>query len=257
MLASKNPSPYKHHHHFEMALQPQKILYFFMIEEGFFFLLLLMTPSIKKMIDGVYKGKDFWRQASAMFCMGFIIFGLLASSIGYSVKRYSRHFPVYKELLNRLKGEESRDYSFLRDVEKRPLNIQRAKGMVVPVWQADDIEQVVRYIEANTVKGEPVLTYPELGNFNYWFDRPFVGRFPIATLSWAIKEWHEEYMNDIFVARPQYAIMTNLRHKTFPWMLYFQFPGNVSKFKELTGYIYDNYKPVMELSSVTIYERKD
>ncbi len=233
-------------HHFEMALQPEKILYFFLIEEAYRWILVARPQ---------WSSGHRLRRLK-LYLSYFFIFALVMSSLGYSFARAGRHFPLYKIVCDKLAGKPSKDYSLLRDQEKKFLMIERAKGMIVPAWQAEDIEQTVDFITRHTQEGEAVLTYPELGNFNYWCDRPFIGRFPIATLSWADEGWHREYVEDIKRVNPRYVIMTNLGHRTFPSQLYFKFPGNIVKFKEVTGYILKNYKPVKTLSSLTIYEHQ-
>ena len=128
--------------------------------------------------------------------------------------------------------------------------------MVVPAWQAEEIEGVTKFLQENTAPDEPVFTFPELGNFNFWADRPFVGRFPIATFSWYQDRWHRELVADFKKTQPRFVVMTNLGHRTFPAALYFKYEKNVRKFNEVTQLILDHYTVVKSFESVSIYKRK-
>ena len=161
--------------------------------------------------------------------------------------------PLQKDLS---KKETLEDLTFLKGQERRELHISRAKGMIVPTWQADEIEGIVEFLQKNTKPNEVVFTYPELGNFNFWANRPFVGRFPIATFSWHSPRWHQELVKDFLKAKPHYVVMTKLGHRTFPRDWYFRNPHNEEKFNEVTKLILDNYRPIKSFESVSIYERK-
>ena len=157
--------------------------------------------------------------------------------------------------VNKIISQE-KDLGLLKDVEKRPLNIERAKGMIVPLWQAQEIEGVTKFLQEHTGPEEAVFTFPELGNFNFWADRPFVGRFPIATFAWYHEKWHRELVADFKKAQPRFVVMTNLGHRTFPAALYLRYEKNARKFNEFTQLILDHYTVVKSFESVSIYERK-
>jgi len=227
-------------HHFEMALQPEKILFFFILEEIYLFLVNVRTKVSRKLVYG----------------MSFLILIFAVFSITYSFSRYNKRFSAIQWVVNKITGKE-KDLSLLKDIPKRPLNIERGKGMVVPLWQADEIEGVTRFLKENTAPDEAVFTFPELGNFNFWADRPFVGRFPIATFSWYQDRWHEELVADFKKAQPRFVVMTNLGHRTFPAALYFRYEKNVRKFNEFTHLILDHYTIVKSFESVSIYKRKE
>ena len=129
--------------------------------------------------------------------------------------------------------------------------------MVIPRWQADEIEGVVAFIQAHTRSDEEIFCYPEVGNFAFWADRPFVGRFPIGTFSWIYEKWYREMVDDFKEAKPKYVVMTHIGHRTFPAAIYFRHPKNIPKFKEVTQLILDNYVLVKSFESVGIYQRKD
>lgn len=229
-------------HHFEMALQPEKILLFFLLEEVYMRLVNV-------------RGQQATRFQKVVL-INFFILAFVGPSVGYAFSRYSKRFTMVRLLENKLGNRDDVDLSFLAGIQKREVNIKKAKGMVVPAWQAQEMEEIVAFLEKNTKPDEVVFTYPELGNFNFWADRPFVGRFPIATFSWMDDRWHEELLADFKNAAPRYVIMTNLGHRTFPKEWYSRNTNNIAKFNTMTGLILDNYRPIQTFESVSLYERR-
>lgn len=243
-------------HHFEMALQPEKILFFFLLEEAYLLLVKIRRQEVERVKTFVSRGWQFLIMRKKIYLINFLILAFIASSVGYALARYNNRFVMAKLFGNKLGYRDDNDLSFLAGTEKREVNIKRAKGMVVPAWQAQEMEEIVAFLEKNTNPDEVVFTYPELGNFNFWADRPFVGRFPIATFSWMDKQWHEELIADFKKAVPRYVIMTNLGHRTFPKEWYFRNTNNIAKFNTMTKMILDNYRPIKTFESVSLYERR-
>jgi len=233
-------------HHFEMALQPEKILLFFLAEEFYFF---LKNSKFKKIKLKLLK------KPLTVNILGFFVIALIGSSLGYSIARYNHRFPVFKMAKNAFVGKQE-DLSLLAGEEKRPLRIERGKGMIVPSWQADEIEKITDFLKVNTRPDEKIFSFPEVGNFSFWADRPFVGRFPIATFSWMDERWARELFRDLKAAKPKYVIMTHVGHRTFPAEWYFRNPKNIIHFKEVTDYILAHYNLKESFSSVGLYQLK-
>lgn len=224
-------------HHFEMALQPEKILLFFLIEKGYL---------------ALRERKFFW----PVYVFRFLVGGLVLSSLGYSIQRYNHRFPIIKIIRKFVSKKSIEELSPLYGQETRTLNIERVKHMTVPRWQADEIEGVVAFLKKNTRPDEAIFCFPEVGNFAFWADRPFIGRFAIGTSAWVDERWHQELVDDFKRGSPKYVIMTHVGHRTFPAAIYFRYPKNIRKYKEITKLILDNYTPVKSFESVAIYERK-
>jgi hypothetical protein len=220
-------------HHFEMALQPEKFLLFFMFEEVWLYL----------------KNK----KPAVIFCF---VFFFVVGSLGYAIQRYDHRFAMFKWIKKEVFQQKVKGLSLLENMESATLHLERVDGITVPKWQAEEIQGVVEFLEKNTGPDEAVFTYPELGNFNFYADRPFVGRFPIATFTWMYQPWHEELLADFKKSKPEYVIMTNLGHRTFPHVWYFRNPKNKEWFELLTRLILDNYEVVEVFSSVSIYRRR-
>jgi len=227
-------------HHFEMALQPEKILLFFLLERFVFFMRGKAGHGKKKAIKGLYY---------------FVIFAFIGSSIGYAIQRYNHRFVAFKIVRNKVFNRQE-DLRPLKGREVQTLNFTRAYGLTVPSWQADELEAVTRFLIDHTRAGEVVFTYPELGNFNFLADRPFVGRFPIATAAWFKEDWVKEYTQELKSLRPKYVVMTKLGHPTFPADWYFRNPKNEQYFNEMTGYILKNYSRIKSYQTVEIYKLK-
>lgn len=235
-------------HHFEMALQPEKILLFFLFERLYFFL--------KDKRDSIWVSiKEV--KLKRVYLFQFFVFCLIGSSLGYSVQRFNHRFTMFKIVRNKITGKDIESLKPLQGQETKRMELARLRNMTIPRWQADEIEGVVAFIQTHTHPDEAIFYYPEVGNFAFWADRPFVGRFPVATFSWMGDEWHRELFDDFKKATPRYVVMTHLGHRTFPEEWYFRNKSNVGKFQEITNLILDNYVLVKSFESVGIYQRKD
>jgi hypothetical protein len=226
-------------HHFEMALQAQKFIYFFLVECGLLYLW----------------GRQGLKQRRWAL---FLAAGVLLSSLLYALNRFDHRFTMVKWIKKdifhkKIKG----DLTLLDGQEISHLNMERARGHIVPRWQQEEITGVVDFLKANTSSGEKVFCYPEVGNFNFWADRPFVGKFPIGTFNWMYEPWYQESLKDFKEAKPRYVVMTHLGHRTFPEVWYFRNPRNKERFEEMTRTILDNYQLIRSFESVGIYERKN
>ena len=154
--------------HFEMALLPEKILLFFLLEQGYLKISQWHRDVKSARMLGCFRG----------WAVSFLLLAVIGSSLGYAFSRYYKRFPAVKWAVSGLGFIPKKDFSLLHDQEKKPVDIERAKGMVVPAWQAEDIEAVVSFLQAHTKKDEAIFAYPELGDFYFFADRPSVGRFP-------------------------------------------------------------------------------
>ncbi|MBN1870277.1 MAG: hypothetical protein JW847_06875 [Candidatus Omnitrophica bacterium] len=201
-----------------------------------------------------------WRglvQRKKVHFINFLVIALIGSSLGFALTRYSRRFVIVQYIGQQLGLRHDGDLSFLSGQKKRPVHLERAKGMVVPEWQAEEMEGVVGFLKENTQLEEAIFAYPEVGNFSFWADRPFVGRFPIASFSWMDEAWHQELVADFKEAKPRYVIMTNLGHRTFPKEWYFRNKTNIKKFDEVTSLILNDYTLVKPYESVSLYKRNE
>src|SRR3989338_6710588 len=225
---------------FEMALQPEKILLFFFAE---MFLLLAIDFSYKK-------------RTTFLICLRyFLIVAMIGSSLGYAIVRYNHRFFVFKFIGAKIKGKDTAYLRPLSDVESRPLRIERAKGIIVPVEQADELEQIQDFVQEHVAEDEVLFTYPELGTYNFLVDRRFYGRFPLATFTWFNERWHKELLGQLNSSKPLYIIL----EKEIPqyWKdVYLGLEPNRKKFREMMGFIHSNYVLVHETPQSGIYQLK-
>ena len=143
----------------------------------------------------------------------------------------------------------------LSDVESRPLRIERAKGIIVPAAQADELEQIQEFVREHVAKDEVLFTYPELGTYNFLVDRRFYGRFPLATFTWFNDRWHAELLGQLNSSRPRYIIL----EKEIPqyWKdVYLGLEPNRKKFQQMMDFIHSNYVLVHETPRSGIYQLK-
>ncbi len=225
---------------FEMALQPEKILLFFFAE---MFLLLA--------VDFLYK-----KRTAFLICVRyFLIVAMIGSSLGYAIARYNHRFFVFKFIGSKIKGKDTADLRPLSDVESRPLRIERAKGIIVPAEQADELEQIQDFVQKHVASDEDLFTYPELGTYNFLVNRRFYGRFPLATFTWFNDRWHRELLTQLNKAKPRYIIL----EKEIPqyWKdVYLGLEPNRKKFHEMMEFISAHYALVGQTRLSGIYQLK-
>ncbi len=228
-------------HHFEMALQAEKFLLFFLFEEIYLYFKGLKAGLVRPQIN-------FWGNVMV------IVF--ITSSLGYAYQRFDHRFASFKFIKKEIFHQKVRGLSLLENEETETLQMERINGMTVPRWQAEEIKGVVQFLKENSGPQDFIFSYPEVGNFNFYADRPFVGRFPITTFTWMYEPWHRELVMDFKRIKPKYVVMTNPGHRTFPAEWYFRNPRNRDFFNELTELILVNYKLKKTYDSVSIYELK-
>lgn len=223
---------------FEMALMPEKILYFFILEV---FLLTLWAG---------LSGKPWKKYVFYIF-----IVVLLASSLGYAIARFNHRFVAFKILRDVMTGKDTRHLMPLANEKSAVLNFDRAKGIVVPVAQADELEAVVQFLQTQTTPTDVIFTYPELGIYNFFADRPFLGRFPIATFSWMSSNWHHELVTQLRSGKVEYVILQKEMPKDW-YQVYLGTEANRIKYDEVMGIIQSEFVLKTETPLSYIFEPK-
>jgi len=236
---------------FEMALQPEKILFFFILEEALFY---LDGKKEKFRVDIEAAAQTFIPRLKVYF-ISFLFVGFVISSLGYSIDRYNKRFFAFKYLRNVIMRKDTKEIMPLGKVPSRALAIERAKGMVVPLEQANELEAIDNFFRKTTTVQETVLMYPELGTYSFLIDRPFLGRFPISTFSWFNDKWYEEFVLEFKKAKPRYIVL----QKKFPpnWNeVYLALEANRKKYEEVMNLIDANYVLKTITPQSHIYEIK-
>jgi hypothetical protein len=235
---------------FEMALQPSKILMFYLIGQ-FYFKLLELKEGFSKGGNGIRKELT----RSKIFFIYVLILGLVGSSVGFAVSRFNHRFVSFKIARNFLMGKDVKQCDPLNNVERKKPNIVGWEGVVLPKEQAEEFEQLVEFFDRNTRKNETVFMYPENSFYSYVIDRPFLGRFPMATFSWFNERWHEELLQDLVTQRPRYIVIPKILPPRFE-KIYFMVESNRHKFEDVMRIIKNEYRITGTTSLSYIFEKK-
>jgi hypothetical protein len=235
---------------FEMALQPEKIILFFMLEGLFIFLLAKQKYFLGQ--TDLLSGKAKAGNLAKIYGVYFLVVAFIMSSLGYAAARYNKRFFAFQYIGRKMMGKETDSLIPLDGVSREVMMLDRVKGLVVPVDQAENFKQLTQFIHANTGRGEPVFMFPELGSYSFIVDRPFVGRFPMATFSW-IGNWHGELLQDLKTTKPRYVVLAKDPGETFP-KAYFKIRRNKDNYDEMMDYIAHTYAPVSSTPDFLIYQ---
>jgi hypothetical protein len=220
---------------FETALQPEKIIFFFYTEK--FYLFLKEKFSINKKVVQLF------------------LVVVIVSSIGFSLNKYFHRFFVFK-YVSSLFSHKKKDLDGLGGRPVKILTIPRAKGMVTPAEQGEEIEQVVNFVDGHSLPTDRVFAYPDRGAYSFLMDRPYVGRFPTAYLTWMNDKWHQELMGDLAQQKPKFAVVAKDPGKNF-WEVYFTSGHNHLYYDDVLGYIQSHYQLVKQTPYSYIYQIKE
>jgi len=239
---------------FEMALQPEKVLLFFLLEQTFLYLTLKRSHYLDPTI-GRLPGYGRVLNIAKIYGINFLIFAFFMSSVGYSIARYNHRFFAYKFVRDKIAGKGTAHLRPLANEDARVVNIERASGIVVPVDQAEELEQIDAFVKNYVKKDEILFTYPELGTYNFLFDRQSFGGFPIATFTWFNDQWHDKYFAKLKIEKPHRVIV----EKELPqhWKdVYLRFEPNQKKYNDVMDFILANYIVEKETTLSYIYKLK-
>jgi hypothetical protein len=223
---------------FQLAIQPALILIFVFLNE--------MYDRIRGIRRDLLGSKNLRKYITML-----LIFGLLSSYMVFSHKRF------YDNLGGWLVYQRNKRsimpfciiIPFTKSLWAR-LAIERAKNIIVPFKQAEEVSGVTEYIASVTKKDEPVFTFPEHGIYNFLADRPCVGRFNMAGFAWTSPKWQAELLQDLEKAKPRYVV--NSRQLS-------NLAAAASRTEELLPnvreYLRLNYMIVKEFGSLQILKR--
>jgi len=239
---------------FEMALQPEKILLFFLLEQTFLYLTLkrkeYLAPGAERLSN---RGRMF--NVAKIYGINFLVFAFFMSSIGYSIARYDHRFFAYKFVRAKITGKDTTHLTPFANADTRAVNIERAKGIIVPTDQAEELEQMEAFIKKHVPKDEELFTYPELGTYNFFFDRREFGRFPIATFTWFNDRWHERFLKKLKLAKPRHVIVE--KELSQRWKdVYLMLEPNRKKYRDVMDFILTHYSIEKETTLSYIYKLK-
>jgi hypothetical protein len=217
---------------FETALQPEKILLFLGLEILYFY--------IKDKFSGV--------------ALKFFIAAVVISTMVFSLGKYAHRFFIFKYVSHGF-NLHKKGIDPLYGFEYKTITFDRGKGMVVPADQGVELEQVVSYIQTHSLPTDKVFVYPDKGAYSFFMERPYVGRFPIACLSWMNDNWPKELMQSLKEQEPAYAVLAKdpgIEYRE----VYFTRKKNRKYYDDVIQYIQDNYDQVLETPESYIFKLK-
>ncbi|MDP2921146.1 MAG: hypothetical protein Q8O12_02075 [Candidatus Omnitrophota bacterium] len=219
---------------YRMALQPLLLVMFLYIEEAYLF--------IKKKA-GILTG---YKKALAIFLM--VLIPLY--SVAFSFAKYDKRFFIFKEVKSLVlkKSHAAIPYA---DPFPEAIKSERAKGIVVPGPQAEEMDNVIRYISSRVKARDIVFTFPELGAYNFLTDTQPLGRFYSAEFSFIIPEWFNEMMADLKDKKPDFVICARDFSRLEPYR-----PTLGKYLDEVNGYLNENYRVAAAYSAVNILKRR-
>ena len=239
---------------FEMALQPEKILLFFLLELVLLDLARFKDDRGTPVTPLSVARRDGWSQNKALFFYLFV-FIVFFSSVGYSIARYNHRFFAFQYFFQKLAGKSVEDLKPWNKIPAKELHFERARGLMIPVEQADELNALDLFTQSNIKEGDAVLTYPDFGTYNFLFDWDFAGRFPMATFAWFKESWQTEFMTQLNNAPPEYVVL----EKNIPqgWKdVYLAREPNRKKFQTMMDFIQARYDIVQETPQSLIMKVK-
>ncbi len=128
-----------------------------------------------------------------------------------------------------------------------PLSVDRA-SVFAPRQTAEDLQGVVRFVDANTPPGEPLLVYPVAPLINFLADRPNPTRFDHYLPGTLTSSELEEAVTELRSGQPKYVVWDHLGV-----LLWQTDPAN----RPLTDYIWQCYRQVATFRFYLVLERVD
>jgi hypothetical protein len=219
---------------YEMSLQPDKIVLFYLLGQFI-----------------VWAGQ---RLARFKWVGAVLLAAVLISSVTYTIGRFKTRY--YKSSwVCQLIGREEKKQALINGSPVTLIHLPRIKHMTIPVWQAKDLEQLKAFVDEHVPAHEAVWMYPDLGSLYFILDRPWVGRFPMVTLSWMDEGWFADYAAALQQHPPMYAIVTKEKLLLYFYRTDFLVPANHIKHERMMQFLYNHYVIEGQSPSYFIYRR--
>jgi len=219
---------------YEMSLQPEKIVLFFLLGQ-------LILVAGQKPVRIKWLGV-------------LLMTAVILSSVIYSIGRFKTRFYKTSWACQPMAGQEQGKKELINGAPVGSIDLPRIRNMTIPDWQLRDIELLTRFVDGHVPLHEKVWMYPELGSLNFILHRPWVGRFPVATLSWLNDAWFDEYEKALALNPPRFAIV----NKVMPFYFdttYFLVPANRNKHERIMQFLSNHYVIENQTPTYFIYRR--
>ena len=172
--------------------------------------------------------------------MGTILLVAVIISTGiYSGGRFKTRFYKDSWVSQLMPGKDKAKKILIDGYPVTSIDLPRIRHMVIPVWQAQDLEQLQAFVNGHVPVHEAMWMYPELGSLHFILDRPWVGHFPMTTLSWMNEDWFADDEAVLERDPPGYAIIK--KEKLFYFdKAYFLVLANRLKHERMMQFLYDH-----------------
>lgn len=218
---------------YRMALQPLLLVMFFYLERIYGY-------------AGSTKPSGRIKKALAML----LIITIPLYSVLFSLSKYNKRFFIFKEIRSLVLNRKRLGISF---TEPGPtmLKASRAKGVIVPKLEAEEIDGVVDYISSRAESRDIVFTFPDLGVYNFLTDRHPLGRFHTAEFSFMDPAWFREFFSELENKKPRFVICAREYSSIAPFRS--KVEGYLDK---IDKYLSENYEVKKSFYTLNVLERK-
>ena len=219
---------------YEMSLQPEKIVLFYLLGQ---FIVWAQEKFARFKWVGVV-----------------LLAAVIISSAIYSIGRFKTRYYQSSWVCQLIGGQDKGKQALINGSPVTSIDLPRIRHMIIPVWQAKDLEQLKAFVDEHVPAHEAVWMYSELGGLHFILDRPWVGRFPMVTLSWMDEGWFADYAAALERNPPRYAIVN--KEKLFYFSTpFFLVPANRMKHERMMQFLYNHYVIEGQTPNYFIYRR--
>jgi len=219
---------------YEMSLQPDKIVLFYLLGQFI-----------------VWAQEKF---ARFKWVGAALLAAVIISSVIYSVGRFKTRFYKSSWVCQLITRKDEGKGALINGSPVTSIDLPRVGHMIIPVWQAEDLEQLKAFVDEHVPAHEAVWMYSELASLHFILDRPWVGRFPMVTLSWMDEGWFADYAAALERNPPRYAIVN--KEKLFYFNTsFFLVPANRIKHERMMRFLYNHYVVETETPNYYVYRR--
>ncbi|MCG8429830.1 MAG: hypothetical protein MJA29_01465 [Candidatus Omnitrophica bacterium] len=179
---------------------------------------------------------------------------ILLFTLSFSAIFAVKNFIAYGFDLERVVFRQISRGAFPSDTHPLMLTTRRSHGVVVPGWQAEEINGVVTYLIEHTASGEPVFGFPDLGTFNFLADRPCWSRFCQMDIASYRPEWTDGFFERLDTQPPRVIVARRERDVFEPFLD--EFPISMNR-QRVRAFIEERYVHRASFGGLTIYHLRD
>jgi hypothetical protein len=220
---------------FEMSLQPEKIILFYLLVQVFLWM---------------KEQKGNW---NIVYRIGLV--GVILSSFIFSIARLNKRFFSVRWAVYKITGKDTMTLKPLNKESSQSVNFSRIQNMVVPSWQAADLDQLKSFVDKNVAPDEKIWMYPELDTMHFLLDRPWIEKQPIPILAWMDEDYFNRYDQELKAHPPRFAIW-NKKMPEYYEKIHLSVAANRKKFEKHLNFLNENYSIFTTTPTYNVYVYK-